>query len=178
MARPSAHLPVLACAVALTACTTSPTTTASPSPFIAEVPAPATLLKDWARVPTPKTVDKGFRLAPCDALTSKDRQELDLAAPPVPSVPGAQPGCTWRNRTTGAEVTLELDPLSLAQRYDTRPPNLTPRNGYPSLEEPSGQGCHLRIGVSLTEALSVTARPCHLAAQVAERVTGKLPAGT
>ncbi|MGW0516250.1 DUF3558 domain-containing protein [Crossiella sp. NPDC003009] len=155
-------------------------------------PETSTVVKEWTRVGSPKSVDKDFRVTPCETLTEAERRDLGLPSPPTASAQADPAGCTWRDQDSGTAVLVELDPLSLAQRYDREPGSagvsVVKVAGYPAVraqEGGDGRGCEFRIGVSATEALHVAfsapkAVPdaCGSAQRVAEAVIGKLPAGS
>ncbi|GAA2791248.1 DUF3558 domain-containing protein [Crossiella cryophila] len=178
-------------AVLLTALTTACTAQAPAPP-----PGPSTVVKEWTKVGKPKSVDMGFRTKPCEALTAAERRTVGLPSAPVQATAEEPAGCTWRDQGTGAAVRVELDQLSLAQRFDHEPTgtglSVVQIAGYPAVRAKEGtdqRGCTLRIGVSATEALAATfssprtgpeAVPdaCALAQQVAERVIATLPEGS
>ncbi|MCK2244953.1 MULTISPECIES: DUF3558 family protein [unclassified Crossiella] len=159
-------------------------------------PGPSTVVKEWTKVGQPKSVDKGFRTKPCESLTTAERRTVGLPSAPVQAAAEEPAGCTWRNQASGAAVRVELDQLSLAQRFDHEPSGagvtVVQVAGYPAVRAKEGadqRGCTLRIGVSATEALAATfsspsTRPeavpdaCAFAQQVAERVLATLPEGS
>ncbi|MGO1051841.1 DUF3558 family protein [Crossiella sp. CA198] len=187
MARRCWALAAVLLAALSTACTAE-----APAP----PPGPSTVVKEWTKVGKPKSVDKGFRTKPCESLTTTERRTVGLPSAPVQAAAEEPAGCTWRDQASGAAVRVELDQLSLAQRFDHEPAGdgvtVVQIAGYPAVRAKEGadqRGCTLRIGVSGTEALAATfsspstgaettTDACALAQQVAEIVLGKLPEGT
>ncbi|MBB4682353.1 DUF3558 family protein [Crossiella cryophila] len=154
----------------------------------------ATAAGDWTKVTTqPKTVEGGFRTAPCEALTPAQLTEFKLPDKPK----AATASCTWTNyENSRASVEVELYNSTLLQKFGPDAPK--PESGlvvgkvagYPAVRSPEGKdqrGCMVFASISAKETLrayfssyrsmpEVTQDACGLAEKVLTAVIEKLPA--